>query len=65
MKELGLKQRKELIVNFYEVHKDEGVACTVEHFLKQGVARSTSYDVLMSFQEKKHNRKKSWQWEKS
>ena len=59
MKELSLKQRKELIVNFYEVHRHEGVAYTVKHFLKQGVARSTSYKILKSFQERNTTERKA------
>ena len=52
MDRFTLKQRKELIVNFYKVHRDEGVAYTVKHFLKQGVARSTTNKILKSFQER-------------
>ena len=66
MDQFTLKQRKELIVNFYKVHRDEGVAYTVKHFLKQGVARSTTY--IQNSKElsgKKHNRKEDWKWEKS
>ena len=33
---LILKQRKELIVNFYKVHRDECVAYTVKHFWLEG-----------------------------
>ena len=54
-----LKQRKELIVNFYKVHRDEGVAYTVKHFLKQGVARSTTYKILKSFQERNTTERKT------
>ena len=58
MDELTFKQRKELIVNFYKVHRDEGVAYTVKQFLKQGVARSTTYKILKSFQERNTTERK-------
>ena len=55
---LTLKQRKELIVYFYKVYRDEGVAYTVKHILKQGVARSTTYKILKSFQERNTTERK-------
>ena len=60
-----LKQRKELIVNFYKVHRGEGVAYTVKHFFK---ARSSPKHHIQNSKElsgKKHNRKEDWKWEKS
>ena len=52
---MSLKQRKKLIVNFYEVHGDEGVAYTVKYFL----ARSTSNKTLKSFQERNTTERKA------
>ena len=56
---LTLKQRKELIVNFHKAHTDEGVAYTVKHFSKKGVARSTIYKILKNFQERNTTERKS------
>ena len=58
MDEFTLKQRKELIVNFYKVHRDEGVAYTVKHFFKARVARSTTYKILKSVQERNTTERK-------
>ena len=40
------KLLRERIVQFYERHKIIGKMFTVEHFLKEGISRSTIYDIL-------------------
>ena len=55
---LNLKQRKDLVVHFYKAHSDRGVACTVNHFSKLGIARSTLYKIIKTFQERKTTERK-------
>ena len=51
------KQRRDL-VNVYQVHSGKGVACTVNHFSKEGIARNSLYKILKSFQERNTTERK-------
>lgn len=53
-----MKHRKELVVNFYKVHSDKGVAYTVKHFNRQGIARSSLYKIIKTFQERNTTKRK-------
>lgn len=39
-------------MNFYQAHRDRGVAYTLSHFNKQGIARSSLYKTIKTFQER-------------
>lgn len=49
---LSLKKRKELVLNFYQARRDRGVAYTVNHFNKPGIARSSLHTIIKTFQER-------------
>ena len=51
-REYRLLRRLYLTVNFYKVHRDEGGAYIVKYFLKQRIARGTTYKTLRTFKEK-------------
>ena len=55
---LNLKQRKDHVVHFYKAHSDKGVAHTVNYFSKLGIARSTLYKIIKTFQERKTTERK-------
>lgn len=59
MAELSLKQQRESIVNFYIEHKEKGKSFTCAKFKKEGVARSTIYSILRTFEERKTTDRKT------
>ena len=52
MEEVDLKTRRELIVQFYNLHESAGKSYTVKHFSKLGIARASVYKVLKNYQER-------------
>ena len=53
MAESRLEKQRNCIVNYYIANKDKGKAFTCAKFKKEGVARSTVYSVLKTFEERK------------
>lgn len=47
------KKNRETIVNFYCANKEKGKAFTFSRFKKEGVAKSTVYSILKTFEERK------------
>jgi len=50
VKALSEKQRRELIVDFYQSHKEEGKIVTIKHFAKMGISKRTVYNVIKTFE---------------
>lgn len=53
MEGVSLKTRRDLIVQFYELHKSLGEKYTVKHFKDLGVARSSIYKIIRTYQDRK------------
>ena len=58
------KQGRDL-VSFYKIHSDRGVGYTVNYCSKQGIARSSLYRILKSFQERNTTERKVGSGEKA
>lgn len=50
MEKLNEKQKRELVVQFYQINKDHGKKNTVDHFLKMGMKKSSLYQIIKRFE---------------
>ena len=52
MDELSEQQRRDLVVNFYEDHRDEGKSFTCRHFQAMRMSKRTVYSILARCEER-------------
>ena len=52
MDELSEQQRQDLVVNFYEDHRDEGKSFTCRHFQAMRMSKRTVYSILARYEER-------------